>query len=34
MIRNSNRSLSYNMAKIREEVMPIEWLSDKKLVDL
>lgn len=34
MIRNSDRSLNYNMTKIREEVMPLEWLSDKKLVDL
>ncbi|CAD8062450.1 unnamed protein product [Paramecium sonneborni] len=34
MIRNSDRTFGYNMLKVREEVMPLEWISNQKIVNL
>ncbi|CAD8069108.1 unnamed protein product [Paramecium sonneborni] len=34
IVRNSDRSYDYNMLKVREEVMPLEWISDQKIVNL
>ncbi|CAD8157271.1 unnamed protein product [Paramecium pentaurelia] len=34
LLRNSDRTYSYNMLNVREEVMPLEWISDQKIVNL
>ncbi|CAK71646.1 unnamed protein product (macronuclear) [Paramecium tetraurelia] len=34
IIRNPDRTLGYNMLNVREEVMPLEWISDQKIVEL